>query len=100
MFSRPKDFSAGDAIPDAPWEAGGDDVMARVHFDPEVAWWARRQLTAAAQVVEGEDGSIDATLPVANRGAFIGWLLAFDDHAVVLEPPELRRELLERVGSR
>ena len=31
--------------------------------------------------------------------AFIGWILAFDDHAVILSPPELRERLLARVGA-
>ncbi len=98
-FVRPEGFRASDAIPDAPWEAGGEDVIATVRFDAPMAWWARRQLTAAATVTEHGDGSFDATLPVANPEAFIGWVLAFDDHAAILAPPELRDRLLARVGA-
>ena len=98
QFERPEGFSAGAAIPDAPWEAGGEDIVATVRFDADVAWWARRQLTAAATVSDLDDGSIEATLPVANPEAFVGWLLAFDDHALIAAPAELRQRLLDRVG--
>jgi hypothetical protein len=34
---------------------------------------------------------------VANPEAFIGWLLAFDDKAELVAPPELRSRLISRV---
>jgi proteasome accessory factor B len=98
-FDRPVGFSAADAVPDAPWEAGGEDVAARVRFDPEVAWWAQRQLTGRAEITVGDDGSLEASLPVANVEAFVGWMLSFDDHAVIVEPESLRDRLLARVGA-
>ncbi len=98
-FTRPADFSAAAAIPEAPWEAGTEDVVATVHFDAEMAWWARRQLTGRASIVERADGSFEAQIPVANPDAFIGWLLGFDDHAVILEPQALRNRLLDRVEA-
>jgi predicted DNA-binding transcriptional regulator YafY len=99
VFERPPDFSASSAIPEAPWEAGGEDLEATVHFDAEMAWWARRQMSARAAVVELSDGGIEVVLPVANQDAFIGWLLGFDDHAVIVAPEALRVRLLERVGA-
>lgn len=94
-FDRPEGFRVRDALPRMPWEAGAEDLMAIVRFDPEVAWWARRQLPGEA--VEGSDGSLEATLHVANRAAFVGWLLAFEDHAEIIAPPELRAQLVQRV---
>lgn len=99
VFERPADFSAASAIPEAPWEAGGEDLTAVVDFDAEMAWWARRQLTGSASVDERADGSVRAELPVANPAAFIGWLLGFDDHAVIVAPEELRAMLLARVRA-
>jgi proteasome accessory factor B len=98
-FSRPAGFRAADAIPEAPWQAGEEDMVATVHFDAAMAWWARRQLTAGAAIAENDDGSLEATITVANPEAFIGWILAFDDNAVVVSPPELRERLLARVGA-
>ncbi len=96
-FRRPAGFRARDALPVAPWEAGAEDVEAHVRFDPEVAWWARRQLSAAAEQRASDDGSLEAKMPVANVDAFVGWLLAFEDHAEVLAPPELRERVVARV---
>ncbi|MDH3730088.1 MAG: WYL domain-containing protein [Acidimicrobiia bacterium] len=97
-FERPAGFKAATALSDAPWDAGSDDVQATVIFDAEGAWWAERQLTSAAVVTRlGSEGSIEVTLPVANRDAFIGWLIGFDDHAEVTGPPELRAQVLARV---
>jgi len=96
-FSRPAGFRAADAIPEAPWEGGEEEVEVMVRFDREVAWWARRQLTAAAAVVEEPGGSLVARLPVRAVGAFIGWMVGFEDAAEVLEPTEVRQRLLAHV---
>ncbi|HSF84582.1 MAG TPA: WYL domain-containing protein [Acidimicrobiia bacterium] len=98
-FERPEDFSAASAIPEAPWEAGGEDVQATVRFDAEMAWWAGRQLGGRAEVTALPDGGIEAVLSVANPDAFVGWVLGFDDHAVIVAPAELRERLLERVTA-
>jgi predicted DNA-binding transcriptional regulator YafY len=37
------------------------------------------------------------TVPVANREAFIGWVLSFGEGAEVVEPEELRKAVVERV---
>lgn len=92
-FVRPDGFDLRAEIDAHPWEAGTDEtVTARVRFEPEMAWWAARTL--------GEpytDGPLEVELPVANVDAFIGWLLSFDDAAVLLEPPALRQTLVDRI---
>ena len=98
-FSRPEGFDPSAAIPHAPWEAGGEDMEARVRFDASIAWWARRQLGSNNQVTTEPDGSLEATLQVANPEAFIGWILAFEDAAEVLSPEALRARLLDRVAG-
>ena len=98
-FERPSDFDVERSIPDAPWEAGPDDITAEVVFDPEVAWWARREIGANARVTSEPDGAIRATVPVAHPDAFIGWLLGFVDQAEIVGPPDLIERLLDRVGA-
>ncbi len=98
-FVRPADFDAAAMIPEAPWEAGGEQVVATVVFDPEMAWWARRQLTGRSEATARDDGSLEVRIPVANPDAFIGWLLAFDAHAELIDPPDLRARLIERVAA-
>lgn len=94
-FVRPAGFRLRDALSSLPWEAGPEDLDARVKFDAEVAWWAKRQLPGTP--IEHRDGSLEATLHVANPAAFIGWMLAFEDHAEILEPAELREAMITRV---
>ena len=96
-FTRPAGFDPKAAISDAPWSAGGDDLVATVRFEPEAAWWARRQLTGTETIVDDAGGGMTVTFRVANPEAFIGWLLAFEDGAQLLAPPELRERLIARV---
>lgn len=96
-FQRPAGFRIRDALPSVPWQAGDEDLEAVVRFDAEVAWWAKRQLAEPA--VEQPDGSLEARIRVANPAAFIGWLLAFEEHAEIIGPVELRTQLVELVGS-
>jgi proteasome accessory factor B len=93
-FTRPPGFSAAEALSTMPWEAGSEDVAATVVFDPDIAWWARRQLGGAASVRDNTDGSLTAEIAVANKEAFFGWLIGFDDHAVVTAPAGLRAEFV------
>ena len=94
-FERPANFRLREALPSLPWEAGEEDLEAIVRFDPEVAWWARRQLAEPAS--ELPDGSLEARIHVANPAAFIGWMLAFEDHAEIKSPAALRTQLLDLV---
>jgi len=95
-FERPKRFQVKRAMSMHPWEAGTDEaVEATVRFDPEVAWWAARHLG-----VEGpDDGPLEIELQVANRDAFIGWVLGFGPDAEVLGPAELRQQVLARIEA-
>ncbi len=93
-FERPAGFRAADAVPDAPWEAGAQDVTVEVKFDADIAWWARRQLTPAAEIDEEDDGTLIARFPVANIKAFIGWIIGFEDAAEVLAPAAVRSALV------
>ena len=97
VFARPEGFSTREALPSVPWEAGSEDMIARVRFDADVAWWAMRQLPRTAEVVHDEDGSVVADVSVASADAFIGWILGFDAAAEILSPPGLRQSLVERV---
>lgn len=98
-FHRPAGFRAGEAVPVAPWEAGEAQIEVAVRFDPEIAWWARRQLGPTASLVEEPGGSLVARLPVAFPDAFIGWIIGFEDGAEILSPPAMRARLLSHVGA-
>lgn len=92
-FKKPKDFDVRSIMDTQPWETGGgEEVEARVRFDEDVAWWAARTLR-----VDEPDGHLETTVPLANKDAFIGWVLSFGPSAEVLSPPELRDEIRSRV---
>lgn len=97
-FARPRGFRAAAVVPDAPWEAGEATTEVTVRFDPEIAWWARRQLGREAALTEEPGGALVARFPVAAVEAFVGWMVGFEDGAEVLHPPEVRRALLDHVG--
>ncbi|HEY5578598.1 MAG TPA: WYL domain-containing protein [Acidimicrobiia bacterium] len=98
-FERPPGFSARRSLAAAPWEAGEDRLTAEVRFDPEIAWWARRQLRGDASLQPEADGGLLVRLPVSNVDAFIGWLLAFGSEAEIVGPSELRERLVARVRA-
>jgi predicted DNA-binding transcriptional regulator YafY len=95
-FERPRDFDIRRVVEAKPWEAGTDEqVMATVRFDPDVAWWAGRTLGTS---IEG-GSPLQVDLPVANRDAFIGWILSFGESAEVVAPVDLRSEIRDRVSA-
>lgn len=86
---------AATRAPAAPWETGGDEeVVARLLVDADQAGWAISQLGADAVEERRPDGTVVIALPVTNRAAFRSFVLGFLEHAEVLGPDELRRELV------
>lgn len=95
-FDRPKRFDLRRALDTQPWDLGDEEkVVATVVFDPDVAWWAARTLGESHH--EGQP--LRLQVPVSNRDAFIGWVLSFGASAEVVEPPELRSLIRERVEA-
>ncbi|MDY7106338.1 MAG: WYL domain-containing protein [Actinomycetota bacterium] len=81
-----------------PWQLGGDEpVTARLLVDADQAGWTVRHLGPDAVTERRDDGSVVVELHVTNRQAFVGFVLGFLSHAVVLEPPELRRAVIDHV---
>jgi proteasome accessory factor B len=96
-FERPVGFKIKASLESMPWEAGSDDaVPAVIRFNAEIAWWAAKQLGAGSARTT-DDGGLEVTVSVANREAFIGWVLSFGEGAEVVEPEELRQAVINRV---
>ena len=96
-FERPRDFSARDILSSLPWEHGPEQSVARVRWDPDVAWWAENRFPDARTVDHGRDGSIVLDIPYSATDSFVDLILDMDDAAVILDPPDLRAELIRRV---
>lgn len=82
-----------------PWEIGeGDPVEARVRIDPAQAIWARAHLGAEAVVDDGDNVTGRGPVfrfQVRNVDAFRSFVLVFLDRAEVLEPKELRAQIID-----
>ena len=95
-YERPEDFDIKRVLLAQPWDAGdGGDLVATVHFDESVAWWAGRLLGRDAP----PDGDLVVDIPVSNLDAFVGWILSFADHAEVTSPESVRLEIRKRVEA-
>ena len=76
------------------WELGAEEpVRARVRIDGPAAQWAIQHV-GPDHVVEESDGGVVVELPVTNRAAFRSFVLSFLEHAEILEPAELRDDLV------
>lgn len=96
-FEIPADFDASTVIPSR--EPTSDpDVIATVRFRRDVASVAASQVPGT-EIADGADDFVDLKVPVRQDGAFIGWVLGFDDAAEIVEPAHLRSKLLEHIEA-
>jgi proteasome accessory factor B len=97
-FVVPDDFSPDESLDNEPWQYGDDaPVTARVLVD---AGHASDVVERADRVVETRaDGSVVIELEVVNRPAFRSLVLGLLEHGEVLEPQELRADLLSYLSE-
>ena len=82
-------------MPAAPWQMGDEDpVRARLLVDADHAGWAVGQVGVDSVESRSADGSVVLGVTVTNRSAFRSFVLGFLDHVEVLDPPELRDDLI------
>lgn len=99
-FERP---AVSRALQPHAWEIRGEGeapVRAIVRIDADQTAWVRRGLGEDAVIATHADGSVDVRVEVSNRDAFRSWVLGFLEHAEVLEPVELRDDLVSRLRHR
>lgn len=78
------------------WEMGEDEALSvRLLVDAGRAEVAGRQLGAASSAEVQSDGSVIFEVPVVNLDAFRSFVLGFLEHAEILDPPEVRNDLIE-----
>lgn len=82
-----------------PWEMGGEAWTAQIDVDEDVAGWALGQVGQDTARELLPDGSLRLQLPVANADALVDFVLGLLDRAELVDPPELRQKLLERVRA-
>ena len=96
-FERPADFDPRDAFPDDPKLIGADEATpeAIVLIDADRAAAAVRDVGSERVVRQRADGSAELRVACANMPAFRSWLLGYLDAAEVLEPAEVRADIVD-----
>ncbi|MFW6202536.1 MAG: helix-turn-helix transcriptional regulator [Gemmatimonadota bacterium] len=96
-YEIPDDFDASDHLGREAWELGDDEteppVRAHVLFRFPASLWADRN-GKGELVEERSDGSALRAFEVQQPNPFLRWLLTFEGEAEVLEPAELKAELV------
>ena len=97
-FTRPDDFDIRTVFPSDPkllGEAEHETERAVVRISPARAPLVAGEVGEAAIVARHDDGSIEVEVPCVNRDAFRTWVLGLTSHAVVLQPADVRAEVIE-----
>ena len=82
----------------ADWQFGDAAGTAEIEISERIAWQIERHFGRFGEVQPaGTNGDIVFATPYADRRQLTAWVLRLGDHARVLGPPELERELAERV---
>jgi predicted DNA-binding transcriptional regulator YafY len=95
-FTVPADFDAGAVIPSAGTDTATDEIGV-VRFTRDVGSVAARQIPGTVEHPV-DDEFVDLHVPIRHDASFVGWVLGFDDAAVILEPARLRARLLDHIG--
>ena len=92
-FERPERVTSG--AERQPWELGDEaPVEARVLVDADQAGHAVHLAGEDTVAERHDDGSVVLALPVSNPLALRSFVLTFLEHAELLDPPELRDDLV------
>jgi proteasome accessory factor B len=94
-FEIPSGFDPADTFPaDAKMVGEGEVVSARVWISAAQAPTVVRELGEAAVAERRPDGDVVVTVPYANRWALRAWVAGLVDDAEILEPEDLRAEMM------
>jgi proteasome accessory factor B len=104
-FETPPDFRPDDHVESRAWLLGDDPavtVRVRVDADHRDAMLEELGTDAVVEDDGDHDGGAVIEMAITNRAAFRTFVLGFLEHVEVLEPPEIRADLvtwLERVAA-
>jgi len=98
-FDAPEGFRPQEALEVPPF-VGRDDaapaVDALVAFDASTAWWIERT-HPWLRLEWGAGEGATARVPVSDNAGFVSWVLSLGEGVELVEPPALRRAVLERL---
>ncbi len=77
------------------WEIGDHPpTLVKLRVDPARVAWARKQFGPDVAAAPEADGGVVLEVPVVMIDAFRSLVLEFLDHAEILEPPEMRDDMI------
>jgi proteasome accessory factor B len=92
-FDPPADFRPDDHVEDRPWLLGDDaGVTVRLRVDDDHRDALLSELGADAIVDDNDDTIVEVV--ITNRQAFRSFVLGFLEHVEVLEPPDVRADIV------
>ena len=94
-FVRPEGFSIDSVVREDMVFQGEPPMWMRVRYSPKIAKWIAEHETGVAQ----EDGSLIVEHPVADVRWAVRHVLQYGPEAEVLEPSELREEIIARLRA-
>jgi proteasome accessory factor B len=95
----PGGFKAADHVAAGPWGPGEPQEHVLVALSPDVAWWATSGVRDVETVETRSDGWQIHRVPTAPGDGIVSWVLSFGPDAELLEPPDLRTEVLRRLEA-
>lgn len=95
-FEAPAGFRPDDQVESRSWLLGEDaSVTVRIRVDVEHLDAMLAELGSEALVVEESGGTAIVEVAVVNRAGLRSFVLGFLEHAEVLEPPDIRADIVE-----
>ena len=83
-----------------PWEIGeSEPTIVRLRVDPTRVAWARQHFGPDVLAEDEPNGSAVFSVPVVMWNAFRSLVFEFLDHAEVLDPPDLRADVIQHLES-
>lgn len=100
-FQRPDDFDLKEHLAKSfGVYQGRGEIHVKVRFSPQVARYVQEKTWHTTQRLKAQtDGSLLAEFDLDGTEEIKRWILGFGRHAEVLEPKELREELMEELRS-
>ncbi len=98
---RPEGFDPRAYANRADWQFGDAQDTAEIWVSERIAWQIERHFGRFGEVrpggAEHREGDIVFATPYADRRQLAAWVLRLGEHARVVGPPELEREVADRV---
>ncbi|MBI5105396.1 MAG: WYL domain-containing protein [Solirubrobacterales bacterium] len=96
-FKRPQDFDPRAYANRADWQFGEVQGEAEIHVSERIAWQVERHFGRFGEVRHADDGELVFTTEYASVRQLASWVLRLGEHAGVVSPAELVRDVAERV---